>query len=383
MLVYLPFIIFINLASCLRTEQANDDPRWPVLYYSDEPYFELYNPNSSLSGYIEMAQGGAYLKSNESYLLSATENVITFDQNSAVAKEFMFISSLCTTTNCRESLDHWDCPKCPQLVPDGVVVRSFQTYPNEVTGFILRSKRYKALFVQVRGANSDKNRILWSKRKLVEHPTIPDIHVHEGKKLDFLLDFEVLKTNSNYSLGYLTSALDIRDIIATTIEDQLIIHPDYRVIVIGHSFGAGVASLVAVHLQLDFPDQLNRRNFKAYTIAKPRVGDYYYSKLVYDLDINLIRIINALDEAPHRPSILRGYVHEGDEYWLQYYNKDELLIKFCPGPFESKSCSNSSPYFSALEHSAIFGIQQACFPTDLLSANFTHIMEKINERKNS
>ncbi|RCI03428.1 hypothetical protein CU098_012482 [Rhizopus stolonifer] len=201
MLVYLPFIIFISLASCLRTAQVNDDPRWPVLYYSDEPYFELYNPKSPLSGYIEMAQGGVYLESNESYLLPATENMITFDQNSALAKEFMFVSSLCTTANCRESLDHWDCPKCPQLVPDGVVVRSFQTHPNEVT-------------------------------------------------------------------GYLASALDIRDIIATTIEDQLIIHPDYRVIVVGHSFGAAVASLVAVHLQLDFPDQLNRSNFKAYTIGE-------------------------------------------------------------------------------------------------------------------
>lgn len=142
MLVYLPFIIFISLASCLRTAQVNDDPRWPVLYYSDEPYFELYNPKSPLSGYIEMAQGGVYLESNESYLLPATENMITFDQNSALAKEFMFVSSLCTTANCRESLDHWDCPKCPQLVPDGVVVRSFQTHPNEVTGFILRSKTY-------------------------------------------------------------------------------------------------------------------------------------------------------------------------------------------------------------------------------------------------
>ncbi|KAI9265637.1 hypothetical protein BY458DRAFT_587495 [Sporodiniella umbellata] len=313
------FLVLIRSTLGLQTAEINEDSRWPVLYYSDEPYFELFDPTENPMGYVEMVKGGLLLSSNESDLLPKARNIVTYDQTTALSRELMFMSSLATTANCRQSLDHWDCPVCEQLIPDAVVIRSFQTYPNEITGHVLRSETYKTLFIQIRGSNSNANRILWSKRALVEHPTIPNIHVHEGK------------------------------------ENLLV-----------HSFGGAVGSLAGVHLQLDFPTLLNRSNFKVYTIAKPRVGDYYYSKLVYDL------------EAPHRPSILRGYVHEGDEYWLKYYSEDQLLIKACPGPFESKSCSNASPYFSAFEHSMAFGIQQACFPVDLFSKNFTSIIHHLD-----
>ena len=52
-----------------------------------------------------------------------------------------FYSNLCKTSNCRASLDKWDCENCVTTLPDGVVARSFQTYPLGVTGQVIISEK--------------------------------------------------------------------------------------------------------------------------------------------------------------------------------------------------------------------------------------------------
>ncbi|CEG83223.1 hypothetical protein RMATCC62417_17183 [Rhizopus microsporus] len=283
--IYVPFITsLIQVGQCHRTAQRNRDNRWPVVYTNDQTNTISYDPAQPVDVYIDLIKDGIFMAPNETSLLPSSDVVYTYDETSPVAKELMFVSALCKTTNCRESLDVWDCPTCSEVLPDAVVVRTFKTFPNDITGQILRSDNMTTFFIQVRGANSNSNRILWSKQNLVDHPFIPDARVQEG---------------------YLESALDIREIIRNTMKDQLTIYPNYKVAVVGqreqiitisirHSFGAGVCSLVATHLQYDFP-QLNRNNFKAYLLAKPRVGDYNYAKYVADKDIEIVRLVNALD----------------------------------------------------------------------------------------
>ncbi|EIE80109.1 hypothetical protein RO3G_04814 [Rhizopus delemar RA 99-880] len=213
------------------------------------------------------------MSSNESDLLPKARDVTYYDQNSDLAKELQFVSALCKTTNCRESLDAWDCPICAEILPDAIVVRSFRTHPNDVTGQVVRSESY------------------WSKMQLVDHPFIPDIRVQEG---------------------CLEAAMDIRSILRNTLKDQLTLFPDYKTAVIGG-------------------------NFKAYLMAKSRIGDYNYAKYVAKQDIKILRI------------------HEGDEYWLKYFNDGELLLTY-----------------------RVFGIQQSCYTDDGLHFNFTALMERLS-----
>ncbi|KAG0984574.1 hypothetical protein G6F29_004681 [Rhizopus arrhizus] len=342
MINLLAYVLFvssvIHVTQCKRTVQYNSDPRWPVIYSNNEIVSKVFDPAQPISMYLDLIKDYLFMSSNESDLLPKAKDVTYYDQNSNLAKELQFVSALCKTTNCRESLDAWDCPICAEILPDAIVVRSFRTHPNDVTGQVLRSESY------------------WSKQQLVDHPFIPNIRVQEG---------------------CLEAAIDIRSILRNTLKDQLTLFPDYKTAVIGHSFGAGVGSLVVIHLKLDFP-QLNSGNFKAYLMAKSRIGDYNYAKYVAEQGIKILRVVNALDEVPHKPSLLDGYVHEGDEYWLRYFNDGELQLSVCPGPFETSSCSSSSPYFSTFEHAEVFGIQQSCYTDDSLHFNFTALMERLS-----
>ncbi|KAG1440703.1 hypothetical protein G6F56_011808 [Rhizopus delemar] len=213
LLFYIPLVSSaIHAVQCTRSSQRSRDTRWPVIYANNEAAPIIYDPSQPLSIYMDLLKDGLFMVSNETELLPVAKSVMNYDQNSEVSKELMFVSALCKTTNCRESLDLWDCPTCKEILPDAIVVRSFKTFPNDVTGHILKSESLKSIFIQVRGANSDRNRVLWSRRQLIEHPFIPDILVSEG---------------------YLTSALDVRSIINDTLKDQLILHPDYKVVVAG------------------------------------------------------------------------------------------------------------------------------------------------------
>ncbi|KAI9269873.1 Alpha/Beta hydrolase protein [Sporodiniella umbellata] len=351
---YLPLIS--SAVYCLRSSAKNDDLQWPVTYANTDKPPAIYDPSEPLSIYMDIVRDKVFMVSNEIELFPISKTVKTFDQHADISKELMFISLLCKTTNCRESLDVWDCPECEKVLPDAVVVRSFKTFPHDVTGHILRSPSLKTLFIQIRGANSDNNRVLWSQRRLVKHPFIPKALVQEG---------------------YLTAALDIRKIIYDTLRDQMALYPDYKVVVASHSFGAAVGSLVSAHLKFDIP-QLNTNNFKAYLLGKPRVGNYDYAKFFADEGIKVLRVINALDDEPHQPSIRDGFVHEGDEYWLKYYSSNgELELMHCPGPFETRNCSNSAPYYSTFEHSEVFGVQESCLPDGSLRLNFTALMERL------
>ncbi|KAG1429227.1 hypothetical protein G6F59_002966 [Rhizopus arrhizus] len=360
MINLLAYVLFvssvIHVTQCKRTVQYNSDPRWPVIYSNNEIVSKVFDPAQPISMYLDLIKDYLFMSSNESDLLPKAKDVTYYDQNSNLAKELQFVSALCKTTNCRESLDAWDCPICAEILPDAIGVCLFSTDPNYGSGQVLSSETLKTIFILIRGANSNSNKSLWSKQQLVDHPFIPNIRVQEG---------------------CLEAAIDIRSILRNTLKDQLTLFPDYKTAVIGHSFGAGVGSLVVIHLKLDFP-QLNSGNFKAYLMAKSRIGDYNYAKYVAEQGIKILRVVNALDEVPHKPSLLDGYVHEGDEYWLRYFNDGELQLSVCPGPFETSSCSSSSPYFSTFEHAEVFGIQQSCYTDDSLHFNFTALMERLS-----
>ncbi|KAK4511293.1 zinc metalloprotease [Mucor velutinosus] len=276
------------------------------------------------------------LGKEESNLPTASKTY-TYSNTSDVYQEAVMYAQLCAASNCKASYDKWDCGKyCNSTVPDGVVIRAFATHPLGVHGYVLRSQKEKKLYVMLRTDSSIRDKILNLQRKLVPHPRIP------GAKVQ---------------LGLLSSMINIRDIVYRTIRDQLKLHPDYQVRVAGHSYGAGIGSLLTVDLAQRLP-QLNSTNLAAYLLGKPRVGNQAYATYVAEKKITIKRFVQVADDLSHLPSIADGYAHEGDEYWLSSNKTQQIVV--CPGPYETKSCSSSLSYGEADDHYTYFGISQTC-----------------------
>lgn len=83
----------------------------------------------------------SYRDLDEAAHLPDAEQIFRFNRTSDVVKQAVFYSNLCRASNCRASLDKWDCENCVSTLPDGMVIRSFQTYPLGVTGEIVTSEK--------------------------------------------------------------------------------------------------------------------------------------------------------------------------------------------------------------------------------------------------
>ncbi|KAI9265329.1 Alpha/Beta hydrolase protein [Helicostylum pulchrum] len=273
---------------------------------------------------------------NESLTLPNAQKVYHYNSSSDAVTTALFYSNLCRTSNCRASLDKWDCENCVSTLPDGMVIRSFQTYPLGVTGQIILSKKKKTLFVVIRGASSLRTKLLFFDGLLVRHPLIPGIKVQRGA---------------------LDALYDIREIVYHAVSDQLLLHPNYKVDIVGHSFGGAIGSLLTVDLFQRLPFYY-ASNISGYFFGKPRVGDKKYAGFVAKNKISIRRYNEENDDVAHQPLLEEGYMHEGDEYWLK--SKDKLDLLVCLGPFETKNCSSSVPFTSSSAHLTYFGILQTC-----------------------
>ncbi|OBZ88261.1 Lipase [Choanephora cucurbitarum] len=271
---------FVALLLILTKVQCFDFSR--IVLPKDTEFFNTtYDTNNKESFFTDYRR-----VLNEDILLpSATVVRYQYNDTDTLA-DIMFYAKLTKTSNCRASYDKLDCPFCKEILPDAHVVVTYGKNPLGVSGHISVSEDNKTIYVVVRGAASMRNKITYGVNEMIQHPFIPNAQVHKGMLL---------------------ALLSIRDTIAQTLDDQLKLHPEYKVVVAGHSFGAGVASLVAVDIQQQFP-QLDSTRLKARLLGKPRVGNEGYVAYIGDNNIDLIRYVQYDDGTAHEPSLLKGYL---------------------------------------------------------------------------
>ncbi|KAL9539275.1 hypothetical protein MBANPS3_010356 [Mucor bainieri] len=157
--------------------------------------------------------------------------------------------------------------------------------------------------------------------------------------------------------GLLAAEKDIYKIVHTALYDQLLLTPDYKVEVTGHSFGAGVGSLLLAELHHRH-ELVNSTNLSGHLFGKARVGSYKYADYFKKHNLEVRRYVQEGDDITHVPDIRDGYVHEGDEYWLENDIIQEMVV--CPGPFETSDCSNKVKYTKATQHLIYWNIKQNC-----------------------
>ncbi|OAD05842.1 hypothetical protein MUCCIDRAFT_119940, partial [Mucor lusitanicus CBS 277.49] len=231
-------------------------------------------------------------------------------------------AALCRTSNCRASFDKWDCGElCETYLPDGEVIRSYNTFPMGVAGNVVLSHQKKTIYVLVRGASSFRNKITAS-------------------------TIECTLNMVKYA-GLLAAEKDLYKIVHTALYDQLLLTPDYKVEVTGHSFGAGVGSLLVAELNHRH-ELVNSTNLTGHLFGKTRVGNYKYAGYFKKHNLEIRRYVQEGDDITHVPDIQDGYVHEGDEYWLENDIIQDMVV--CPGPYETRDCSNRVKYTKATQH---------------------------------
>ncbi|CEP11476.1 hypothetical protein [Parasitella parasitica] len=291
----------LHPAVCIRTQTPGPDASWPIIYSS--------NGESDATAQDYDRIGSDFRRNLHEYeLLPAAREVLRYNASTQEFLDAQFHAALCRTSNCRASFDKWDCGElCETYLPDGQVIRAFSTFPMGVSNI-----------------------------KLVDHPFIEGAKVQEG---------------------LLGAVRDIYKIVHTALYDQLQLTPDYKVDVTGHSFGAGVGSLLVAELNHRL-DLVNSTNLSGHLMGKARVGTYKYAEYFAQQNLSIRRYVEEGDDIVHYPDIRDGYVHEGDEYWLENAIMQEMSL--CPGPYETRDCSNRVKYTKSTQHLIYWNIIQNC-----------------------
>ncbi|KAG2212638.1 hypothetical protein INT47_000614 [Mucor saturninus] len=246
-----------------------------------------------------------------------------------------YYAALAATAYCREvtGLGLWTCENCQKYVPDGQVIFKFNSPIADTTGFILKSDSQKTINLVFRGTNSLRQTITDLILIKKDYPPVDGTQVHTG---------------------FYNSYLEVADQFFPYIQREIAAHPNYKIVVSGHSLGAAHALFAALDLY-----QRDRRfdasNLSVYTVGSPRIGDTNFAYYVKGTGIPYYRSVNDRDVIPHFPAQGLGYLHAGIEIWdLPGYGSH-----VCTSETESAYCSNSIvPATHILDHLTYYGINE-------------------------
>ncbi|KAB8242168.1 Alpha/Beta hydrolase protein [Aspergillus flavus] len=179
---------------------------------------------------------------------------------------------------------------CPDVEAAGSTVKlSFSDDTiTDTAGFVAVDNTNKAIVVAFRGSYSIRN---W-----VTDATFPqtDPGLCDGCKAE---------------LGFWTAWKVVRDRIIKTLDELKPEHSDYKIVVVGHSLGAAIASLAAADLRT--------KNYDAilYAYAAPRVANKPLAEFITNQGNNY-RFTHNDDPVPKLPLLTMGYVHISPEYYI-------------------------------------------------------------------
>lgn len=183
----------------------------------------------------------------------------------------------------------------------------------DLQGYIGILPSTKSIYVVLRGSSSLMNWLADFEVRLVPYTTFPecDCSVHNG---------------------FYKSALGVSNKTVYSVKTLKRLHPNYSVIVTGHSYGASVGQLLAM--------ELIKENIKVqlYDYGQPRVGDITYASFVNSHISEYWRTTHNKDIVPHVPPIEGfGYLHSCREIFEDESGELNLCSEYdCEDP----KCAN-------------------------------------------
>jgi hypothetical protein len=95
-------------------------------------------------------------------------------------------------------------------------------------------------------------------------------------------------------------------------------HPDYGIVVTGHSLGGAVATLAAAQLRSE------GWVVSLYSYGAPRVGGRALSAFISGQAGGNYRVTHRNDPVPNLPLLIMGFVHVSPEYYIDAVNGAEV-----------------------------------------------------------
>ncbi|KAJ1860797.1 hypothetical protein LPJ73_001230 [Coemansia sp. RSA 2703] len=123
-------------------------------------------------------------------------------------------------------------------------------------------------------------------------------------------------------------------------------HPDYKIVLTGHSLGGAQAALAAADIVLSHPEWTSK--LELYTYGEPRVGNSVFANWLSSQPIPMYRVVYRGDLVSQVPFRQMGYQHHAQEVWYcgnssvcaSNTNEQEPL-RFCGQNGENASCQAS------------------------------------------
>lgn len=248
---------------------------------------------------------------------------------------------------------------CPDVEShNATVLSSFRDKTfTSLEGFIGRDPVRSEIVLAIRGSVSVRN---W----------IADLTLSKTSCSDTGLPVSDCEVHSGFNHAWEDNSEEIYKSIWSAFQT----YPNHTLVVTGHSLGAAVGTIAAVHLrEAGYPCDL-------YTFGSPRVGDEGFVQFIASQDGREYRVTHSDDPVPRTPPIDEpfggffggfggGYRHTSPEYWLTIEDgaqvapsgvtKDNMVL--CEGT-DNEDCNGGTDGFSISAHRHYFRNISACAP---------------------
>lgn len=158
--------------------------------------------------------------------------------------------------------------------------------------------------------------------------------------------------------GFMWSYMEIVDYVLPAIRDAMKKYNETRVSITGHSQGASVGLLAALHLNSVIPGGI----YRSFGFAPTRMGNKAFADHVDDtLGDKHQFVVNGPDWVPHKPFHKTGYQHASNMIWINPANSSHWLMY--PGQENVHGPNSISPDWETWEnHQGVyFGTQIGAF----------------------
>jgi hypothetical protein len=226
-------------------------------------------------------------------------------------------------------------PACAVVNADkGVIVQTFHTPQTDIAGYVAVVDSRKEIIFAVRGTVSNAN---WA------------------VNLDFGALGSILAPGAWMHQGFFNAWAEIADPVRRAIDRTRLAHPDYKIVITGHSLGGAVATMAAAYLR-----GLNGYPIDLYTYGQPRVGNSVFTDLISAQPGRLFRVTHEADPVPKVPLVFMDYRHTSPEIWLTGNATDPAVwplaqAKPCYGNLNLACNGNLSLPLVFGDHSNYFG----------------------------
>ncbi|ORX67625.1 alpha/beta-hydrolase, partial [Linderina pennispora] len=171
--------------------------------------------------------------------------------------------------------------------------------------------------------------------------------------MDWIKDFTFLPVSwpssvsgSKVHQGFLQTYSSASSGIEAAVSKLVAKHPDYSIVLTGHSLGGGEAAIAAADYAARHPEWLSK--LKLFTFGEPRVGNPAFAGWLSQQPFPIYRTVYKGDLVPRAPFQFMGFKHHSQEVW---YDENGAL-KFQGSNGESPYGENSlTPLqWSVLDH---------------------------------